>query len=81
MVADNGAASNDVCGLLCTVSATCTSSPTDGCCVFSNGSSCATDGCPANSVCYPLNNTDVPDACAKGTKSGNQGDCGTCLFL
>ena len=74
--ANNGASQNNVCGLLCTVSATVA----DGCYVFSNGSGCARDGCPENSVCYPTNQTTVPAPCAKGTASGNAGDCGTCLY-
>ena len=80
MFKNNGAAANNVCGLLCTVTAKCNKSPADGCCVWSNGSQCDNGGCPTGAVCYPLNDTAVPDACAKGTASGNNGDCGTCLF-
>ena len=36
------------------VSASCKTSPSDGCCVYSNGKACASDGCPANAVCYPV---------------------------
>ena len=36
------------------VSASCNTSPSDGCCVYSNGKACASDGCPANAVCYPV---------------------------